>query len=155
MNENPKNYHPASHSAEHILNRTMDLMFGCGRAFSAHIEKKKSKCDYRFDRDLTEEEKRAIEARVNEVIGSHLEIRETFLDRHSAAERFNLSRLPEEAGDQIRIITVGDYDACPCSGIHASNTDEIGTFSIVSSSHTNGVLRLRFKVEDPAAGTEQ
>jgi hypothetical protein len=28
------------HSAEHILNQTMDRMFQCGRCFNAHIEKK-------------------------------------------------------------------------------------------------------------------
>lgn len=36
------------HTAEHILNRTMQNMFGCGRCFSAHINPKKSKCDYRL-----------------------------------------------------------------------------------------------------------
>jgi misacylated tRNA(Ala) deacylase len=41
---------PRMHSAEHILNQTMDRMFGCGRCFSAHIERKKSKCDYRIQR---------------------------------------------------------------------------------------------------------
>ncbi|MGE5315292.1 MAG: hypothetical protein ACM3Q4_11395, partial [Acidobacteriota bacterium] len=57
---------------------------------------------------------------------------------------------PEEAGNQVRIIEVGSYDACPCSGIHVSNTREIGKFSIASSSHQDGVLRLRFKVEEAA-----
>jgi hypothetical protein len=37
-------------SAEHILNQTMDRMFGCGRCFAAHIERQKSKCDYHFER---------------------------------------------------------------------------------------------------------
>jgi len=51
------------HSAEHLLNQTMVRMFNCGRCFSAHIEKKKSKCDYHFDRSLTEKETREIEKR--------------------------------------------------------------------------------------------
>ena len=34
------------HTAEHILNRTMVNMFGCPRSRNAHIERKKSKCDY-------------------------------------------------------------------------------------------------------------
>ena len=48
-----KQYHPQMHSAEHILNQTMVRMFNRGRSFSNHIEKKKSKCDYHFDRNLT------------------------------------------------------------------------------------------------------
>ena len=34
------------HSVEHILNQTMVRMFGCERSRNAHIERKKSKCDY-------------------------------------------------------------------------------------------------------------
>ncbi len=37
-----KDYDPAMHTAEHILNQTMDRLFACGRSFNAHIEKKKS-----------------------------------------------------------------------------------------------------------------
>jgi len=146
LNENPKNYEPRMHSAEHILNQTMVRMFNCGRAFSAHIEKKKSKCDYRFDRPLTDEEIAEIERRVNEVIRSDYRITEQFLGRNEASSQFNLGRLPEEAGSTIRIITIGDYDACPCSGTHASSTKEIGTFQIASSDQANGVLRIRFKL---------
>ncbi len=143
-----KDYDPRMHTAEHILNGTMAKMFERGRAFSAHIEKKKSKCDYRFDRDLTEDERRAIENKVNEVISQNLPVYEKFIARSEAENIFNLERLPEGTGDEIRIINVGDYDACPCIGPHVSNTSEIGRFSIISSSFENGVMRLRFKLKD-------
>jgi Ser-tRNA(Ala) deacylase AlaX len=148
FNPNRKEYDPRMHSAEHILNQTMVRMFNCGRAFSAHIEKKKSKCDYRFDRDLTPEELSVVEKKVNEVIGLDLPIMESFLGRDEAATRFMLSRLPEEAGNTIRIITIGDYDACPCSGTHPSTTKEIGSFKIGSTAFENGVLRIRFKLQE-------
>jgi misacylated tRNA(Ala) deacylase len=146
LNQNPKNYEPRMHSAEHILNQTMVRMFNCGRAFSAHIEKKKSKCDYHFDRNLTADEIAEIERRVNDVVQSDLPVLEQFLDRSAASTQFNLGRLPEEASDTIRIITIGDYDACPCSGVHASSTREIGIFQIASTDQANGVLRIRFKL---------
>lgn len=143
-----KNYDPRMHTAEHILNGTMAKMFGRGRAFSAHIEKKKSKCDYRFDRDLTEEEKKIIENKINEVISQNLPVYEDFMPRGEAEKTFNLERLPDEAGDNIRIIKVGDYDACPCIGTHMKNTSEIGIFSIISSSFEEGVMRLRFRLRN-------
>jgi len=146
-NLNPKNYDPRMHSAEHILNQTMVRMFRCGRAFSAHIEKKKSKCDYRFDRDLTPDEVAEIELRVNEVIGADLSVQESFVPRSEAEAQFSLARLPEEAGETIRIITIGDYDACPCSGIHVASTKEIGVFRIASTDHAEGILRIRFKIQ--------
>ena len=123
-------------------------MFDCGRAISAHIEKKKSKCDYTFQRALTSGETAEIERKVNEVIAADLLINVTFMERNEAAKRFNLSRLPEEAGETIRLITIGDYDVCPCSGIHAASTKEIGAFTIISSDYAEGRLRIRFKITD-------
>ena len=137
---------PRMHSAEHILNQTMVRMFNSGRCFRAHIEKKKSKCDYHFDRPLSDGEMDDIESKVNEVIESDLPVLEEFLSREEAQAQFNLDRLPEEAGDRIRIITVGDYDACPCIGPHVKSTREIGGFRILSSSFEDDVLRIRFKL---------
>jgi Ser-tRNA(Ala) deacylase AlaX len=134
------------HSAEHILNQTMVRTFGCGRSFSAHIEKKKSKCDYHFDRSLGDEEIRTIESNVNEVIGRDLPVIEEFLTRDEAARLYSLVKLPESAGERIRIVKVGDYDACPCIGEHVGSTKEIGEFRITSSSHQDSVLRIRFKI---------
>jgi len=141
-----KEINPRMHSAEHLLNQTMVRMFDSGRCFSAHIEKKKSKCDYHFDRALTDEEITALQERMNEVIQTDLPITEEFISREEAQTRYNLERLPEDAGENIRIIKAGDYDACPCIGPHVKTTKEIGRFRIVSSSFEDGVLRIRFKL---------
>lgn len=148
-----KSYDPRMHSAEHILNQTMDRMLGCGRCFSAHIEKKKSKCDYRFGRALTGEETAEIERRVNAVVQADLPVTERFLSRAEAERVFRLDRLPEEAGESIRIVSIGDYDACPCVGPHVASTGRIGAFRLLSASHQEGVLRLRYRLE-PAGGPD-
>jgi len=137
-----KDYNPRMHSAEHILNQTMVRMFNKGRSFSAHIEKKKSKCDYRFERNLSAEEVSEIEKRVNEVITANLRVTESFIPKEEASVKFNLERLPDEAG----IISIGDYDDCPCIGHHVSSTEEIGGFKIISTDFGEGVLRIRFKL---------
>ena len=144
---NEKEYDAPMHSAEHLLNQTMVRMFGCGRAFSSHVERKKSKCDYRIDRVLLEEELREIERRVNDMIDKGVDVTEEFVTRAQAAERFNLSRLPESAGDRVRIVRMGEYDACPCIGPHVQNTKQIGRFKILSSDYNEGVVRIRFKRE--------
>lgn len=148
MNEvkSNKDYNPEMHSAEHLLNQTMVRMFNKGRSFSNHIEKKKSKCDYRFDRNLTEEEVETINKKVNEIIQQDLPVYEEFLKRDDALKQYKLSQLPEDAGETIRIIKIGEYDACPCSGVHVSHTKEIGNFKIISTSFEDGVLRVRFKL---------
>ena len=144
-----KQYDPRMHTAEHILNQTVDSMFGCGRCFSAHIEKKKSKCDYHFNRGLTEAEVSEIVKRVNEVIDQDLNVTEEFIPVSQAQAHFNIERLPDDAGDDIRIVRVGDYDACPCIGPHVESTGQIGVFRTISSSFNDGVLRIRFKLAAP------
>ena len=134
------------HTAEHILNQTMVRIFGCGRCFSAHIEEKKSKCDYYFEKELSEDDVKEIEQKVNEVISSKVDITEEIIDKTEAEVKYNLKRLPKDDIDKIRIIKVGDYDACPCIGEHIKNTSEIGEFKIISSSFNDGILRIRYKL---------
>ena len=57
-----------------------------------------------------------------------------------------MERLPEDAGDDIRIIRIGGYDACPCIGPHVKTTGEIGAFRVVSNSFEEGILRIRYKL---------
>ena len=140
---------PRMHSAEHILNQTMDRMFSCGRCFNAHIEKKKSKCDYHLNRELTPQEIKEIQNRVNRVISENLPVTEASVSHQEALERYNTEKLPDNPGDSIRIIHIGDYDACPCIGSHVKSTAEIGEFRITTASFDNEVVRIRFKLGPP------
>jgi len=142
-----KNYDPRMHTAEHILNQTMVRKYNCGRAFSSHIEKKKSKCDYRISNALSIDEISEIENVVNSIIESNVEVTEGFVAKQEAEQFLDLSKLPADAPDSIRVIRVGDYDACACIGPHVKNTSEIGKFKIISSDFNDGVVRLRFKLE--------
>jgi len=139
-----KEYNPAMHTAEHILNSVMDKMFGCGRSFRSHIEEKKSKCDYRIKRCLSRGELTAVENTVNEIIKLNIPVGELLVSRGEADEKYFTGKLPEDAGEKIRIITVGNFDSCPCIGQHVSNTSEIGEFSISSCDFEEGILRIRF-----------
>ena len=142
---NKAEYEPA-HSAEHILNQTMVRMFGCPRSRNAHVEKKKSKCDYLLDVEPTDQQVAEIESKVNDVIAQNLDVTIEFMNHEQAAAIVDLSKLPEDASDTLRIVRIGDYDACECIGAHVQNTGEIGTFKVISHSFENGVWRLRWKV---------
>ena len=142
---NKLEYEPA-HSCEHLLNATMVKMFGCPRSRNAHVEKKKSKCDYILETEPTPDQVTRIEAIVNEEISKHHEVTIEFMPREQAAAIVDLSKLPEDASDTLRIVRIGDYDACACIGAHVKNTSEIGTFKIISHSYAEGVWRLRWKV---------
>lgn len=147
LNEHNKAEHEPSHTAEHILNATMVRMFGCPRSRNAHIERKKSKCDYILDQEPAADQVAQIEAQVNEVIEAGLDVTAEFMTREQAADLVDLSKLPEDASQTLRIVRIGDYDACACIGAHVNNTSEIGIFKIISHSYENGVWRLRWKIQ--------
>jgi Ser-tRNA(Ala) deacylase AlaX len=146
LNEAKKLYACDMHTAEHILNQTMVRMFNCGRSMNAHIERKKSKCDYMLDEAPTPEQVEAIVLKVNEVIDMQLPVVEELMSRSEAATLVDLSKLPDDASQTLRIIKVGDYDACACIGQHVTNTSEIGKFEIISHDFENGRWRVRFKL---------
>ena len=146
MSENKKDYYAPMHTAEHILNRTMVNMFACERSENCHIERKKSKCDFKLNKEPNEEEIKQLESKIKEVIIKEYDITEKFLSFDEADKIFKLKRITKEQNPKVRIISIGDYDDCPCIGKHISNTREILNFRITTTSYDNGVFRVRFKV---------
>lgn len=136
------------HTAEHLLNQTMIRMFGCERSKSSHIERKKSKCDYFLDAEPTTEQISEIENRINAEIQKNLEIKTSLVDRNNVPASVDLSKLPEDASQTLRLVYVGDYDVCACIGDHVANTSQIGKFKIISTDYAEGKLRIRFRLED-------
>lgn len=148
LNAHNKKEYPPMHTCEHIVNQTMIRIFHCERSVSAHIERKKSKLDYILPSEPTEEQVLLLEKSVNEVIAQQLTISTEYITQSEAAGRFNLERLPENASETVRIVKVGDYDECLCIGTHVTNTQEIGTFKIISHdwNEDTHLWRIRFKL---------
>lgn len=152
LNHHHKEEYPPMHTTEHIINQTMIRLFGCGRSVEAHIERKKSKLDYKLEAAPTEAQVRQLEDAVNEVISRHLDVTTEFITQQEALGRFDMQRLPDDASDTVRVVHVGDYDECLCIGQHVQNTSEIGRFSLLSHSWDaeSHIWRIRFKLIPPA-----
>lgn len=148
LNEHNKEEFPPMHTCEHIVNQTMIRLFDCGRSVSAHIERKKSKLDYRLEQRPAEDDVKRLEEAVNEVIQSHLPVTTEFISQQEAEGRFDLKRLPDDASSTVRVVKVGDYDECLCIGKHVANTSEIGVFKIISHdwNEEDKRWRIRFKL---------
>lgn len=136
------------HTTEHILNQTMVRMFGCPRSRNTHIERKKSKADYFLSQAPTDVQVKEIEDKVNEIIGRNLSVTEEFMPILEASKIVDLSKLPEDVSQVLRIVRVGDYDVCACIGSHVQNTSEIGRFEIISHDFADGRWRVRFKLRN-------
>lgn len=136
------------HTAEHVLNQTMVRMFGCGRSMNAHIEKKKSKCDYILPVAPTQEQVEELERRANDVLAMNLPVSIKHVPIEEASAYVDLSKLPEGTEGDIRLVFIGDYDICACVGAHVNNTSEVGRFKIISHDFEDGRWRVRFKLEE-------
>ena len=147
INEHNKQEHPPMHTAEHLLNGEIARRYKCGRAFSSHIERKKSKLDYHLPSQLTDEEIKSLEDYINSIVKEDVEVTEEYLSQADAMKRLDLSRLPDNASDTVRVIKIGDYDECLCAGTHVKRTSEIGNFRITSTRYQDGIQRIVFKLD--------
>lgn len=159
-NEHNKEEFPPAHTAEHLLNQLMMRMFGCERSNNAHVERKKSKVSYILDHKPDRKEEREIEVRMNELIEQDMPVTFESLTRaelegiimsadpDSPDAKLSLDRLPEAAGDKIRLVRIGDYDVCPCIGKHVRSTSQIGHFELLGTNWDNDkhAFRVRYKI---------
>ena len=148
LNEHNKEEFPPAHTAEHLLNQTMQRLFGCERSYNAHIERKKSKMSFYLDRKPTRQEEKAIEREMQRLIDEDLPVTFEFVSRDDVPDGINTDRLPDDASDTIRLVRIGDYDVCPCIGRHVRSTSQIGRFEMLGTNwdeHEHS-FRVRFKI---------
>ena len=146
LNAHNKAEFPPMHTAEHLLNQTMVLMFGCERSQNAHIERKKSKINYTLKSEPTAEQIAEIERIMNDLIQQDIPVVYDFVTRDEIPEGVTLNKLPDDASETLRIVRIGDYDVCACIGAHVKSTGEIVSFHINSTSWNDGNFRIVFKV---------
>ena len=146
-----KDEFPPAHTAEHVLNATMVRMFGCERSCVNHVERKKSKCNYTLTACPDEGQIQAVEDRVNEVLARHLDVTCRRVPRTELPASIDVSKLPADVGDTVRLVFVGDYDVCPCAGAHVTNTSQVGHFRITSTSWNDAEnsFRIVFRLDLP------
>ena len=74
LNEHNKEEFPPAHTAEHLLNQTMIRLFGCGRSYNAHVERKKSKMSFHLDHKPSRQEEKEIERSASHTLFLRLEL---------------------------------------------------------------------------------
>jgi Ser-tRNA(Ala) deacylase AlaX len=139
---------PPAHTAEHLLNQVMVRMFGCERSYNAHIERKKSKMSFYLDHKPSRQEEKEIERQMLSLIEDDLPVTFEYCTLQTLPEGINRERLPEDVGDEIRLVRIGDFDVCPCIGKHVRSTAQIGRFEMLGTNwdeHERS-FRVRFKI---------
>ena len=139
---------PPAHTAEHLLNQVMVRLFGCERSYNAHIERKKSKMSFYLDHKPSRQEEKEIERQMLQLIDDDLPVTFEYVSIDELPEGINKDRLPQDVGDEVRLVRIGDFDVCPCIGKHVRSTAQIGRFEMLGTNwdeHERS-FRVRFKI---------
>lgn len=129
------------HTGQHILSRGFEELLGA-QTIGFHLGD-----DYvSIDLDAPSIEDgmlMRVEDLANEIVYKNLpvEVKEYTQSQVPSAIRM---RIPTDA-DSIRVVHIGDFDACACGGTHVKATGEIGIVKINQTDRSHGGVRVIFR----------
>ena len=124
--------HMRMHTAQHIVSGVVYDFYG-GRTVGNQIYHDRSRIDF-APVTFTDGMLADVEAKCNDILskGTKVEIStiaRDVLERDVDAQRANLDLLPKSVRE-LRVVTIGDFDVCPCAGTHVRSLDEVGRIRI-------------------------
>jgi alanyl-tRNA synthetase len=131
-----------NHSATHLMHAALRQVLG------KHVEQKGSLVDpqrTRFDfshgRPLTAEEIHRVEALVNAAVQRNYDVAARIMKYDDAIRAGALAFFGDKYGDEVRVLTMGEFSTELCGGTHVRRTGEIGFFKVVSESGVAAGIR--------------
>ncbi|MGL4912990.1 MAG: alanine--tRNA ligase [Romboutsia sp.] len=133
-----------NHSATHILHTVLKEVLGdhVNQAGSL-VTPDRLRFDVTHFEAITKDELKLIEEKVNDAILASLEINCENMSINSAKEKGAMALFGEKYGDDVRVVSMGDFSIELCGGTHLTNTSQIGMFKILSEGGVaSGVRRI-------------
>jgi alanyl-tRNA synthetase len=131
-----------NHSATHLMHAALRQVLG------KHVEQKGSLVDSqrtRFDfshgKPLSAEEIQRVEALVNAAVQRNYDVTARIMKYDDAIRAGALAFFGDKYGEEVRVLTMGDFSTELCGGTHVRRTGDIGFFKIVSESGVAAGIR--------------
>ena len=122
-----------NHSATHLLHKALKEVLGdhVNQAGSL-VTPERLRFDVTHFEAMTKEELKLVEQKVNDAILDALEISCENMSINDAKNKGAMALFGEKYGDEVRVVSMGDYSIELCGGTHLTNTSQIGMFKILS-----------------------
>jgi alanyl-tRNA synthetase len=122
-----------NHTATHLLHKALKEVLG------EHVNQAGSlvtPARLRFDvthfEAISKDELKLIEEKVNNAILDSLDINCEVMGIKDAKEKGAMALFGEKYGNEVRVVSMGDYSVELCGGTHLKNTSQVGMFKILS-----------------------
>ena len=144
VDEAKRNATRKNHSATHLLQKALKIVLGnhVEQAGSSNNDKH-LRFDFTHFSAMTPEEIKRVEDIVNEEISAGLPVLTKVMNIEDAKKTGAMALFGEKYGDNVRVVSMGDFSKELCGGTHVANTANIALFKIISETGVAaGVRRI-------------